>query len=44
MWVLRRIMNPMGTIDTMEFLLEKIKKSKTNDDFFELMNPSAIEK
>lgn len=41
MWVLRRIMNPMGTVDAMEFLLEKIKKSKTNDDFFNLMNPSG---
>jgi transcription termination factor Rho len=40
MWVLRRIMNPMGTVDAMEFLLEKIKKSKNNDDFFEMMNPS----
>jgi transcription termination factor Rho len=42
MWVLRRIMNPMGTVEAMEFMLEKIKKTKNNDDFFEMMNnPSA---
>ena len=38
MWILRRILNPMGTIEAMEFLLEKLKYSKTNDDFFETMN------
>jgi len=38
MWVLRRILNPMGTTDAMEFLLDKLKSSKTNDDFFESMN------
>ena len=38
MWVLRRILNPMGVVDSMEFLLGKIKESKTNDDFFESMN------
>jgi transcription termination factor Rho len=38
MWVLRRILNPMGTIDAMEFLLEKMKHSKTNDDFWNSMN------
>ena len=38
MWVLRRILNPMGTTDAMEFLLDKLKQSKTNDDFFESMN------
>jgi transcription termination factor Rho len=38
MWVLRRILNPMGTIDAMEFLLDKLKYSKTNNDFFEAMN------
>jgi transcription termination factor Rho len=37
MWVLRRILNPMGTIDAMEFLLDKLKYSKTNNDFFEAM-------
>jgi transcription termination factor Rho len=38
MWVLRRILNPMGVTDAMEFLLDKLKYSKTNNDFFEAMN------
>ncbi len=38
MWVLRRIMNPMGVIDAMEFLIDKLKTSKTNSDFFDTMN------
>lgn len=38
MWVLRRIIMPMGTIDAMEFLLDKLKHSKTNNDFFDSMN------
>ena len=38
MWVLRRILTPMGTIDAMEFLLGKMKDSKNNDDFFSQMN------
>ena len=38
MWVLRRILNPMGSTDGMEFLLDKLKYSKTNQDFFDAMN------
>ncbi|QQN75439.1 transcription termination factor Rho [Croceicoccus sp. YJ47] len=38
MWVLRRILMQMGTIDAMEFLLDKMKDSKTNEDFFTTMN------
>jgi transcription termination factor Rho len=38
MWVLRRILNPMGATDGMEFLLDKLKYSKTNQDFFDAMN------
>ncbi|WP_372730339.1 transcription termination factor Rho [Novosphingobium sp.] len=38
MWVLRRILMQMGTIDAMEFLLDKMKESKTNEDFFATMN------
>jgi len=38
MWVLRRILTPMGTVDAMEFLLSKLKDSKNNDDFFNQMN------
>ena len=37
-FVLRRILNPMGTTDAVEFLLEKLKQTKTNNDFFESMN------
>ncbi|MEK6734731.1 MAG: transcription termination factor Rho [Pseudomonadota bacterium] len=38
MWVLRRILNPMGSLDAIEFLLEKLKQSKTNSSFFDSMN------
>ena len=38
MWVLRRILMPMGVVDAMEFLIGKLKDSKTNDDFFDSMN------
>ncbi len=38
MWVLRRILMQMGTVDAMEFLLDKMKDSKTNEDFFAGMN------
>jgi transcription termination factor Rho len=38
MYVLRRILNPMGTVDAMEFLLDKLRQTKTNADFFESMN------
>jgi transcription termination factor Rho len=38
MWVLRRILNPMGTMDSMEFLLDKLKGTKSNADFFDSMN------
>jgi len=38
MWVLRRIMNPMGTVDAIEFLLDKLKNTKNNYDFFDSMN------
>jgi transcription termination factor Rho len=38
MWVLRRILMQMGTIDAMEFLLDKMKDSKSNEEFFDAMN------
>ncbi|QDH16908.1 transcription termination factor Rho [Swingsia samuiensis] len=38
MWVLRRILAPMGPMDAMDFLLDKLKYSKSNQDFFEAMN------
>ena len=38
MWVLRRVLMPMGVTDAMEFLIEKLKTSKNNHDFFDAMN------
>jgi transcription termination factor Rho len=38
MWVLRRILMPMGVVDSMEFLVDKLKQSKNNSDFFDAMN------
>ena len=38
MWVLRRILTPMGTVDALEFLLDKLKGAKSNADFFDTMN------
>ncbi|WP_417459410.1 transcription termination factor Rho [Kordiimonas sp.] len=38
MWVLRRILTPMGTVDAMEFLLSKLKDAPNNEDFFSQMN------
>ncbi|HSK38611.1 MAG TPA: transcription termination factor Rho, partial [Arenibaculum sp.] len=38
MWVLRRILMPMGTVDAVDFLLDKLKHTKSNADFFESMN------
>jgi transcription termination factor Rho len=38
MYVLRRILNPMGTMDGIEFLLTKLKETKSNPEFFQAMN------
>jgi transcription termination factor Rho len=38
MYVLRRILNPMGTVDAAEFLLDKLRATKSNSDFFDSMN------
>jgi transcription termination factor Rho len=38
MFVLRRILNPMGTTDAIEFLISKLKQTKTNAEFFDSMN------
>ena len=40
MWILRKIIHPMGEIDAMEFLINKLAMTKTNDDFFEMMKRS----
>ena len=38
MWILRRILMPMGQVDGMEFLVDKLKQTKSNEDFFQSMN------
>jgi len=38
MWVLRRILMPMGVTDAMEFLMGKMRETKNNNDFFDTMN------
>jgi len=38
MYILRRILNPMGTTDAIEFLIGKLKQTKTNGEFFDAMN------
>ena len=38
MWVLRRVLMPMGTADGLEFLINKLKESKNNSEFFDAMN------
>jgi transcription termination factor Rho len=37
-WMLRKILNPMGPMDAMDFLLDKMKDTKSNDEFFAQMN------
>ena len=37
-YILRRILSPMGAQDAIEFLLDKLRQSKNNDDFFQAMN------
>ena len=41
MYVLRRILNPMGTMDAIDFLLDKLRNTKRNSEFFNSMNTSA---
>ncbi len=40
-WILRKILSPMGAVDAMEFLQDKIRESKTNADFFDDMNAGS---
>ncbi|MDN7124956.1 transcription termination factor Rho [Pseudidiomarina sp. 1APP75-32.1] len=37
MWILRKIVHPMGETEAMEFLIDKLQMTKTNDEFFEAM-------
>ncbi|TAL08843.1 MAG: transcription termination factor Rho [Nitrospirae bacterium] len=38
MWVLRKVLSPLGTIEAMEFLMDKLGGTKTNKDFLDSMN------
>ncbi len=38
MWILRKVLNPLSTVESMEFLLGKLKSTKTNKEFIEKMN------
>ncbi len=38
MWILRKVLNPLSTVESMEFLLSKLKGAKSNKDFLEMMN------
>lgn len=38
MYVLRRILNPMGSVDAIEFLIDKLRQTKGNEEFFDSMN------
>jgi transcription termination factor Rho len=38
LWVLRKVLQPMNTIDSMEFLLDKLSRTKTNSEFISNMS------
>jgi transcription termination factor Rho len=38
MWILRKVLNPLGSIESMEFLLDKIKGTKNNKEFLDSMH------
>ena len=38
MWILRKVLNPLSTVESMEFLLSKLKGTKNNKEFLEMMN------
>jgi len=37
-WILRKLLHPLNVIDSMEFLLDKMGRTKTNEDFLKAMN------
>jgi transcription termination factor Rho len=37
-WLLRKVLTPMNTVDSMEFLLDKLSKTSTNREFLDTMN------
>lgn len=38
MWILRKVLNPLSTVESMEFLLDKLKGTKSNREFLDMMN------
>jgi transcription termination factor Rho len=38
MWILRKVLSPLGTVESMEFLLDKLRGTKSNKEFLEMMN------
>jgi transcription termination factor Rho len=38
LWLLRKVLSPLNTIDSMEFLLDKFQKTETNEEFLSAMN------
>jgi len=38
MWILRKVLNPLSTVESMEFLLSKLKGTKNNKEFLDMMN------
>jgi transcription termination factor Rho len=38
LWILRKVLHPMNTLDAMEFLLDKVSHTKTNEDFIKGMS------
>lgn len=41
-WILRKVLQPMGVVESMEFLLEKITPTKSNEEFLSLMNQAEL--
>ena len=37
-WILRKVLNELNTVESMELLLEKLRKTKTNEEFLDSMN------
>ncbi|HEY5600046.1 MAG TPA: transcription termination factor Rho, partial [Candidatus Manganitrophaceae bacterium] len=38
MWILRKVLSPLSTVESMEFLIDKMKGTKSNKEFLESMN------
>jgi transcription termination factor Rho len=38
MWILRKVLSPLGTMEAMEFLMDKLHGTKTNQEFLQSMN------